>query len=154
MFAAELILGFWRSYSALDPSLTVDDTTRLPPPRRLILPHLESLRWRDYSMKSPYILRNTLPSLSLEFASDWQDRVTFSPDVLFVFDRILIADRSAAMLGNHFMSNYRTTSAPMDLPGSAHWFSNNVIGIAGVDRIVGRDGKPVVTSMSRQSTLR
>ena len=112
-------------------------------------------------MRNPYILRTALPSMSLECRADWHDRATFSAGIPFVFDRVLIADRSAAMMGNAFMSNYRTASGAMDLPGSPYWWNalkNNVVGSAGVnsDEVAKgiKDGNPIVTFISRQGLRR
>ncbi|VDB90957.1 unnamed protein product [Peniophora sp. CBMAI 1063] len=153
-FAAELLLGFWRAYAALDPFIPTNGITRLPPPRRLIFPNFEFPGWRDPGMKNPYVLRSATTSVLLEYKSDWADRATFAPNVAFMFDRVLIADRSAAGLGNAFMSNYRTASSAMDLPGSPFWWKplrENVVRTSGLDdAALKRTSKPVITYISRQ----
>ncbi|KZV60108.1 hypothetical protein PENSPDRAFT_644559 [Peniophora sp. CONT] len=148
--SAELLLGFWRTHSALDPLIPIDGTTRLSPPRRLIFTHIDALHWRDYYMKNPYVLRTAFPSLVLEFSLDWNDRA--AAGVPFVFDRVIIADRSAAMLGNGFMTSYRTASEPQALPGSPYWwnsFRNNVVRSSGLDDKA-EGSKPVITYIVRE----
>ncbi|KZV67294.1 hypothetical protein PENSPDRAFT_635987 [Peniophora sp. CONT] len=152
-WAAELFFGFARAYAALDPLIPSDGTSRLPPPRRMIFTHLPASHWRDYASMNQWVLRTAFPSVAMEFNQDWSDRSqSLSP---FVFDRIIIADRSAAMIGDNFGRTQRTASEPQALPGSPHWWNvyrNNIIETSGLERDEGAGtlGKPVVTYISRQ----
>ena len=70
-----------------------------------------------------------------------------------VFDRVVIADRAAAMIGQSWLRTQRTASEPFALPGSAHWWStmrNSVIGLSGLKTPRGGNSNPVITYVSRQ----
>ena len=89
----------------------------------------------------------------MEFIDDWRDRAEMGK--AFVFDRVLVADRSAAMLSFNFARFQRTASSAFVLPASPNWWApirNNVIQFAGLDPAVGGDmkSKPVITYISRQ----
>jgi hypothetical protein len=89
----------------------------------------------------------------MEFIDDWRDRAELGKP--FVFDRIVVADRSAAMMSHNFHRYQRTASAPFALPGNINWWMpirNNVIKFAGLDPDVGggTTGTPVITYISRQ----
>lgn len=95
------------------------------------------------------VLRSAFPSITLEFADDWHDRIALGRPL--VFDRVVLADRSAAMLGFNFHRSQRTASEPFALPGSANWWSSvrrNVIKFAGIEEV--RTDAPVITYISRQ----
>ena len=73
----------------------------------------------------------------------------------FVFDRVLVADRSAAMLSYNFARFYRTAASAFALPGSTSWWApirNNVVQFTGLDPGVGSGTTttPVITYISRQ----
>jgi len=152
-WSAELFFGFWRTYSSLDPLIPTSGQTILPPPRRLIFTHVDAGHWRDYASINQLVLRTAFPSLTMEFSADWRDRADMT--VPFVYDRVLIADRSAAMLGENFLRTQRTASEPFTLPGSPNWWStfrNNIIEFAGLNHTEGQGtrGRPVITYISRQ----
>jgi hypothetical protein len=74
---------------------------------------------------------------------------------LFVFDRVILADRSAAMYGPCFDRTDRTASEAFVLPGSVHWWNtirSNVIRAAGLGEDTGHGTRsnPVITYVSRQ----
>jgi hypothetical protein len=74
----------------------------------------------------------------------------------FVFERVVIADRAAAMKGESFLRTQRTAAAPFELPGSVHWWNTirkNVIESTGLMSDVGEGttSKPVITYVSRQN---
>lgn len=75
--------------------------------------------------------------------------------VPFVFDRVLFADRAAAMNGSNFLRTQRTASEAFTFPGSPNWWStfrDNVIESTGLDPSTGAGtrGNPVITYISRQ----
>jgi hypothetical protein len=117
-----------------------------------------------------FITRAAFPSLTMEFSHDWEARNAFTiayhekdntttdfrhtpGDGIgrpLVFDRVVLADRAAAMHGYNFLRTQRTASAPFALPGSVHWWSvvrGNIMRYVGVgDRDADR---PVITYISR-----
>lgn len=100
-----------------------------------------------------WVLRSSFPSIALEFESDWADRIDMGR--VFVFDRVVLADRSAAMHGFNFLRTQRTAAEPFALPGSVNWWStirSNVIQATGLkgDTGHGTTSNPVITYISRQ----
>ncbi|KAF9561323.1 hypothetical protein CPC08DRAFT_742558 [Agrocybe pediades] len=152
-WSAELWYGFWRTYSSLDGSISAEGNTTLPPPRRILFNHLDNFHWRDYASMNEWVVRSSFPSINLEFKDDWRDRIEMNKP--FVFERVLVADRSAAMLAYNYARYQRTAAAAFALPGSMNWWQpirNNVVKFAGMDPEVGggTTSKPVITYISRQ----
>ena len=152
-WAAELWFGFWRAYSSLDPAITSDGRTTLPPLRRIWFNRVDSAHWRDYASMNQWVILASFPSVTMEFMYDWQDRAQMERP--FVFERVVLADRSAAMYSYNYARFQRTAAAAFALPGSADWWlpiRNNVVGFAGIGPDVGQGtrGKPVITYISRQ----
>jgi len=152
-WSAELFFGFWRAYSSLDPSITSEGNTILPSPRRMIFIHIDADHWRDYASMNQWVLRSSFPSIGLEFSADWADRANTKR--LFMFDRVVLADRSAAMHGFNYLRTQRTASEPFALPGSVNWWStirSNVIQASGLRGDIGQGttSNPVITYISRQ----
>ncbi|PCH45121.1 hypothetical protein WOLCODRAFT_106109 [Wolfiporia cocos MD-104 SS10] len=153
-WSAELFFGFWRTYSSLDPGIPPSGETMLPSPRRMVFPHLDANNWRDYAAMNQWVLRSAFPSISMEFMNDWKERADMGR--VFVLDRVVFADRAAAMHGENFLRTQRTAANPFALPGSVNWWStvrNNVVGFAGLVEGGGAQGaasKPVITYISRQ----
>jgi hypothetical protein len=119
----------------------------------MIFIHLDADHWRDYASMNQWVLRSSFPSMGLEFSADWADRAEM--DRLFVFDRVVLADRSAAMHGFNYWRTQRTASEPFALPGSVNWWStirSNVIQASGLrgDTGQGTTSNPVITYISRQ----
>ncbi|KZP22516.1 hypothetical protein FIBSPDRAFT_1043561 [Athelia psychrophila] len=153
-WSAELFFGFWRTYSSLDTSITSTGETILPAPRRMIFKSLDADRWRDYSSMNQWVLRNSFPNIGIELAEDWADRVDIART--FVFDRVVLADRAAAMHGFNFQRTQRTAAEPAALPGSVHWWNTirgSVVQAAGIGQGIGQGTRstPVITYISRQS---
>ncbi|GLB38269.1 putative protein of unknown function (DUF563) [Lyophyllum shimeji] len=152
-WSAEMWFGFWRTYSSLDPTITHDGKTSLPPVRRLFFNHLDAYHWRDYASMNQWVIRSAFPSVIMEFKDDWRDRAEMGRP--FVFDRVILADRSAAMLTYNFARFQRTASAAFGLPGSANWWMtmrNNAIQFTGLGPNTGggTTSTPVITYISRQ----
>ncbi|KAI0249221.1 hypothetical protein BJV78DRAFT_1284120 [Lactifluus subvellereus] len=153
-WSAELFFGFWRTYSSLDPFIPPSGKTALPPPRRMLFTRIDADHWRDYASMNQWVLRTAFPSISMEFSDDWSDRASMG--VAFVFDRVLLADRAAAMTGEVFLRSQRTASEAFTLPGSPNWWStlrDNVIEYTGLNASTGAGtrGIPVITYISRQA---
>ncbi|KAJ7223168.1 hypothetical protein GGX14DRAFT_427098 [Mycena pura] len=153
-WSAELWFGFWRTYSALDPFITVSGNTTLPPPCRMVFNRLDAFRWRDYARMNQWVTRSSVPELTMEFIDDWDDRAKMG--VPFVFERVVLADRSAAMHGLNYQRYQRTAATAFGLLGSTNWWltiRNNVIQFAGLNPVVevaSTRGRPVITYISRQ----
>jgi hypothetical protein len=152
-WSAELWFGFWRTYSSLDPSISAAGNTTLPPPRRMIFNRLDAFRWRDYAKMNEWVVRSSFPDITMEFIDDWDDRAKMG--VAFVFERVVLADRSAAMPALNYQRYQRTAAPAFALPGSPYWWitiRNNVIRFAGVELSegAGTRGRPVITYISRQ----
>lgn len=115
--------------------------------------HLDAHHWRDYAHMNEWVVRSSFPSVTMEFDHDWRDRAELGKP--FVFDRVVVADRSAAMMSYNFHRYQRTASAPFALPGSINWWMpirNDVVKFAGVDPDAGggTTSTPVITYISRQ----
>ncbi|TDL21878.1 hypothetical protein BD410DRAFT_840270 [Rickenella mellea] len=147
-FTAEVLFGLWRAYSSLDPHITPDGVFSVPPPQRLFFTHVGCSEWRDYASMNEWVLRGAFPSISMEFSSDWADRAkTARP---FVFDRVLIFDRSAAHLGAPPGLPWRIASEAFVSHGSPHWWSpvrNNVLEFSGLahEWVLGPDPGSIAT---------
>ncbi|KAF7297140.1 hypothetical protein MIND_00946900 [Mycena indigotica] len=151
---AELMFGLWRAYSSLDPAIPPSGNTSLPSPRRMWFNRLDAFRWRDYAEMNEWVIRAVFPDLTMEFIDDWDDRREMNS--AFVLERVVLADRSAAMPGLNFQRYQRTASTAFGLPGSAYWWltvRNNVVKFAGlqVDDAMSTMNRPVITYISRQS---
>ncbi|KAF8342940.1 uncharacterized protein EI90DRAFT_2902656, partial [Cantharellus anzutake] len=150
-FSAELFFGLWRTYSSLDTRITEDGITSLPAPRRFIF--TKTNEWRDYANMNQYLVEGAFPSMTIEGAYDWEDRSNIHKP--YVFDRVVLADRGAAMRGVEFVATERTASEAFAFPSSRPWWSpvrSNVVEFAGLNRSAGAGtlGKPVITYISRQ----
>ena len=153
-WSAELWYGFWRTYTSLAPSISAEGNTTLPPARRLFFNHLDNFHWRDYASMNQWVVLSSFPSVLLEFKDDWFDRAEMGK--AFVFERVVVADRSAAMLSYNYARYQRTAAAAFALPGGANWWQpirNNVIEFAGLSPDVGSGtmSTPVITYISRQN---
>lgn len=156
-WSAELFFGMWRTYSSLDPSITPNGETSLPAPRRMIFPHIDAANWRDYSGMNEWVIYSTFPSIAMEFMNDWLERK--SSTRLFVYDRVVFADRAAGFHGTNFLRTQRTAANAFALPGSVNWWMpirNSVVAFSGLSDAEGRAAiagvasTPVITYVSRQ----
>ncbi|KDQ55039.1 hypothetical protein JAAARDRAFT_134200 [Jaapia argillacea MUCL 33604] len=152
-WSAELFFGLWRTYSSLDPSIPPNGNTSLPPPRRMLFTHVDAEHWRDYARMNQWLVRSAFPSISMEYSTDWDERSAMGRP--FVFDRVVFADRSAAMPAYNYQRTQRTASVPFALPGSPNWWStirNSVMEYSGLRDMVHLDisTNPVITYVSRQ----
>ena len=107
-FCAELLLGawaFWQGTHNIKVSPKHADLMTAPPITRAIFPHADASGWRDRPSFNSYFFRAAFPSLTVEVAEDWHDRVlSTSADGAHArawhFDKVLLADRSAAFRGD------------------------------------------------------
>jgi hypothetical protein len=75
--------------------------------------------------------------------------------VPFVFERVVLANRSIAMRAYNYQRYQRTASVPFALPGSVKWWMtirNDVVQFAGLDLNDGSSttATPAITYISRQ----
>ncbi|AAW42198.1 expressed protein [Cryptococcus deneoformans JEC21] len=120
-FAAELLLGLWRTYSSLDPTISAQGVTHLPSPSRMIFPHVSAGKWNDYAKMNSYLSRAIFPSMSYEYQNDFLDRVDTGR--AFLLERVVFADRAAAFRGPEFSKTWRTASEAVTLQASKYWWS-------------------------------
>ncbi|OCF34056.1 hypothetical protein I316_04403 [Kwoniella heveanensis BCC8398] len=159
-FAAELLLGLWRTYASLDPTINAQGVTHLPSPSRMMMPHVGAGKWNDYAKMNSFLSRAIFPSMSYEYMNDFLDRADTAR--AFVFERVVFADRAAAFRGPEFGKTWRTASEAVTLPASKYWWSpvrKNLLEFVGggsgdIELSPGEIGlgmgKPVITYVSRQ----
>ncbi|KIK22693.1 hypothetical protein PISMIDRAFT_102007 [Pisolithus microcarpus 441] len=153
-WTAELFLGFWRTYSSLDSSISESGDTILPAPRRMWFVHLDASRWRDPVRLNQWVLRSSFPSVTMEFSNDWDDRAQLGK--AFLLDRAFLSDRAAAKEGPHAKKVGRPLAEACSLPGTPHWWSpiaRNVMKFSGLSELPDT-GRPVITYISRQTSGR
>lgn len=106
-FCAELWLGawaFWQGTHKAEVDAKNADEFVSPPITRAIFPHADVNGWRDRPGFNSYFLRGAFPSITVEVSEDWRDRVVASSALgeharAWHFDKVLLADRSAAFRG-------------------------------------------------------
>ncbi|KAJ7634875.1 hypothetical protein FB45DRAFT_910124 [Roridomyces roridus] len=104
------LLALWRTYSALDPNMDSEGATTLAPPRRLIYPYygfftdtnpehddVTTRRQRVVNGIHPELVKAAFPFLTVQYYADWEDY--HKMEVPFVFERLVVADRTAAGFG-------------------------------------------------------
>lgn len=100
-----------------------------------------------------WVLRSSFPSITMEFIDDWRDRAEMGKAV--VYERVIVADRSASMISENFLRFQRSAANAFSIQASLSWWSpirNNVVSFAGVNLTVGNatNDTPVITYISRQ----
>jgi hypothetical protein len=120
-FAAELLVGLWRTYASLDPTIAANGHTHLPSPSRMIFPHTSAGKWNDYAKMNSFLSRAIFPSMSYEYMSDFLDRTDTGR--AFVFERVVFADRAAAFRGPEFAKTWRTAAEAVTLQASKYWWA-------------------------------
>ncbi|TDL18327.1 hypothetical protein BD410DRAFT_775088 [Rickenella mellea] len=129
-WTAELLLGLWRSYASLALDFTPIGRTSLSPPSRLIFTRIGPTEWRDPALLNSWIIGAAFPSLSMEFEDDWTDRSqTHRP---YMFERLLVADRAAAVHGESFQKTWRMASQAFELSASKYCVRRNVLDFSGL----------------------
>ena len=120
-FAAEMLVGLWRTYASLDPTITPAGITHLPSPSRMMMPHVPAGKWNDYAKMNSFLFRAIFPAMSFEYQNDFLDRT--DTQRAFVFDRVVFADRAAAFRGPEFQRTWRTSSEAITLQASRYWWA-------------------------------
>ncbi|KAG8726126.1 hypothetical protein FRC11_000798, partial [Ceratobasidium sp. 423] len=125
-FVAELLMGTWRMLVAYDPHVNArGEYTKIPTPARAIFPHVEPKVWHDGPSFNQFFLHAVWPGIGMEFNDAWDDRVklTRSSDPAdpnnktthaFLYEKVLLADRSASFRGAHYSVNARTVSEAVE----------------------------------------
>ena len=120
-FAAELLVGLWKTYASLDPTINAQGVTHLPSPSRMLFPHVPAGRWNDYAKMNSFLSRAIFPSMSYEYQDDFLDRADTAR--AFAFERVVFADRAAAFRGPNFQKTWRTASEAVTLQTSKYWWT-------------------------------
>ncbi|KAL4064269.1 hypothetical protein V8B97DRAFT_1875995 [Scleroderma yunnanense] len=152
-WVAELLFGFWRTYSSLDLSIPDSGISALSAPHRIWFVHLDADHWRDPARLNQWVLRSAFPSLTADYSDDWIERAELGRP--FLLDRVLLSDRAASMQGKHFDEAGRPLAEACLLPGSFHWWSpiaRNAMQFAGLidEPSISATSPPVITYISRQ----
>lgn len=98
-----------------------------------------------------YVLRGVFPSLVMEFEQDWK-ACALPPHNALLYDRVVFADRAAAIHGNMEMQTGRTAAEAMELDASPHWWTTiraALVKFAGYEPSQ-HSRIPVITYVSRQ----
>lgn len=100
-----------------------------------------------------WVIRAAFPSAGLEFSEDWQDRAAMARP--FVFERVVLGDRAAAIEAEQYQATQRTAAVPFALKASAHWWATVRANVAEFSGIYPADDaaaykKGVITYISRQ----
>ena len=160
-FAAELLLGSWRTYATLDPNISPLGETVLPPPRRIWFLHQTTSEWsdqqplycfqliicrRDGPRFNPTILFACFPSASLLYPNDFDDFTNITRSAqpkAFMLERALLADRSAAFRGEWTGPTARTVANALHVGEASRWWwepiRRQVLRFSGVsDEVINR----------------
>jgi hypothetical protein len=115
----------------------------------MIFINADAHHWRDYASMNQLLMRGAFPSITGEYQDDWRDRAESGR--VFVVDRAVLTDRSAAMYGFNYLRTQRTASEPFALPGSTTWWSTmrrNAVEFMGASLV--KTDNHVITYISRQ----
>jgi hypothetical protein len=117
--------------------------------------HTDPTGWRDYSQMNTFLCKSIFPSMSYEYANEFQDRT--AADRVYLYDRVVFTDRAAALRGPQFAVTWRTASEAFTLEGSPYWWSpvrrNLLEFVGGMSEAVLHPldlETPVITYVSRQ----
>ena len=160
------LFSLWRTYSALDTSLS-PDTLTLPLPRRIFYPYVRALlgnrdepivpRPRGPSGFHPFLAKAAFPTLGLMYTDDWADYALFH--VPFLLRRVVVADQGAARRGRADVPPFAVS---LELEASKAWWEPIRRGVArfvGVPEEapkkawLGASAKTVVTYLARQDAV-
>ncbi|ORX41015.1 hypothetical protein BD324DRAFT_640712 [Kockovaella imperatae] len=124
-FVAELLMGTWRTYCSLDPDITAAGETSLPPPKRIWFLHQAVNEWRDRPRFNSLVLFALFPSVSILYPEDFADMAVMTASTrpkAFVFERALLADRSAAFRGQWTAPTSRTVASALQVGKTSRWW--------------------------------
>lgn len=98
-----------------------------------------------------YVVRGVFPSVVMEFEQDWKAWALLPHNTL-LYDRVVFADRSAAMHGSMTKETQRIAAEAMELEASPYWWATirtALVNFAGYNPSQ-RSQTPVITYVSRQ----
>ncbi|ODN99466.1 hypothetical protein L198_03310 [Cryptococcus wingfieldii CBS 7118] len=124
-FAAELLLGIWRTYTSYDQDISPAGETSLLAPKRMWFLHQSVDEWRDNPRFNPLLMFNLFPQTSLLYPSDFADlakQSVSSKPKAFVLDRAILADRSAAFRGPFTGPTARTVAGALQVGEASRWW--------------------------------
>ncbi|KAH7918675.1 hypothetical protein BV22DRAFT_1100231 [Leucogyrophana mollusca] len=162
------LFSLWRTYSSLDPSITSDGQTSLPPPRRIFFPNIPTftgirpdlnkpivLRHRSPSGFHPFLPKAAFPTLGLMYKEDWEDFALMA--VPFVLKRVVVADRGAATRSRSDVPPISFPCTGSEMGASQYWWEpvrRSLAAFLGVDQALEKTwrGKerPTITYISAQ----
>ncbi|KAH7910270.1 hypothetical protein BJ138DRAFT_130585 [Hygrophoropsis aurantiaca] len=164
------LFSLWRVYSSLDPSITSEGQTSLPPPRRIFFPNIPTFTGVRPDLNGPIILRHRSPSgfhpllpkaafptLGLMYQEDWEDYARMQ--LPFVLKRVVVADKGAAARAQGGASFMAKSFSGAEMTTSQHWWEpirRSLGNFLDVDQAMetslrGTD-KPTITYISTQDT--
>ncbi|KAK8850528.1 hypothetical protein IAR55_004446 [Kwoniella newhampshirensis] len=124
-FAAELLLGTWRTYASFDQDITAAGETTLPAPRRVWFLHQTIAEWRDKPRFNPTLIFSLFPSVSILYPNDFADLTNQTRSAIpkaYVLERALLADRSAAFRGEWTGPTARTVASSLHVGTTSKWW--------------------------------
>ncbi|KAG8948593.1 hypothetical protein FRC04_009495 [Tulasnella sp. 424] len=127
--------GLWRTFSGLDPDISIGGNTYLPAPSRIIFPRLGSGQWRDHRKINSMMIRASFPSTSIETRQGWQERLSL--DQAYTFDIVVLAQSAAASQSPTYNETHRALSNTLGLFAPRYWWApvrNGVLEAAGLPR--------------------
>ncbi|KAG8698063.1 hypothetical protein FRC11_014666, partial [Ceratobasidium sp. 423] len=125
-FAVELLMGAWRMLASYGPHVNArGEYAKIPTPARAIFLPVEPKVWRDGPSFNQFFLHAVWPGIGMEFNDAWEDRVKLirSSDPAdpnnktphaFLYEKVLLVDRSASFRGAHYSVNSRTVSEAVE----------------------------------------
>ncbi|KAJ7269861.1 hypothetical protein C8J57DRAFT_1323746 [Mycena rebaudengoi] len=157
------LLSLWRTYSSIDPYIDASGATTLSLPRRLIYPYygfftdpnpehadVTTRRQRVVNGIHPCLVKAAFPWLTVQYYEDWEDY--HKMEVPFVFERLVVADRTAASRGVEEKTD-PIYASPFKMQGvSEHWWEPVRRTLATYFEAYGEQApKKVITYVQRQS---
>ncbi|WWD20713.1 hypothetical protein CI109_105189 [Kwoniella shandongensis] len=124
-FAAELLMGAWRTYASLDEDISSLGETSLPAPKRMWFLHQTISEWRDKPRFNPTLMFSLFPSISILYPDDFADltnQTRSSAPKAYLLERALLADRSAAFRGEWTGSTARTVASSLHVGTTSNWW--------------------------------
>ncbi|KAK4688610.1 hypothetical protein P7C73_g1504, partial [Tremellales sp. Uapishka_1] len=158
-FAAELLLGTWRTYASMDSYILPSGETNLPPPERIWFLHQSADEWlafvrsdlgpeadetrRDNPRFNPTLMFALFPSISMLYPSDFGDlanSTSSSVPKAYILEKALLADRSAAFRGEWTGPTARTVASALHVGITSRWWwepiRRQVLRFSGVSELV------------------
>lgn len=146
---SEVMPGLWRTFSTLDPDITIGGNTYLPAPSRFIFPHLSTGQWRDHRKVNAMMIRASFPSTSVETKQGWKDRRSIKQ--AYSFDIVVLGQTAAARQSPTYEGSRRALENTLGFFAPRNWWApvrNAVLEAAGLPR-----GQTGVIEVDRKVTI-